>query len=396
MRIGYLIAQYPAINHGYLMHEIRFLRECGIQVITASVDLPDRPVEKLQPEERIAAAETFYVKGQSLVRILTAHLATALSRPVAYFRGLSKAMALNGPVLFRLFYFVEAVVIGRWMREKDLDTLHVSFCGHLGMLVSAMFPVRVSLAVYGFGELSGPQGGRLRTVATAMQFVRCISQHSRSIVMLACPPELWGHIVYVPLGIDTRAFLPIPFREDPRPFTITYVGRLAPEKGQSILLTAVAGLLRAGRNVRVQLIGDGPSRAALEEQTVRDGTFAHVVFEGYVEQSRLMASYRETDAFVLTSLYEGIPLVLMEAMAMEIPCVAPHITGIPELIKDGESGLLFTPADSEELSHAIARLMDDRRLAHELAQNGRQRVMELYDLRRNTTRFAEVLRRYFE
>jgi colanic acid/amylovoran biosynthesis glycosyltransferase len=289
-------------------------------------------------------------------------------------------------------YFAEAIVVGRWMQREGLRHLHVSFSGHVGMLTREVFPIQASLAVYGYGELAAQDSRTFACIISSMQFVRCISRHSRSMVMLACSPALWDRIIASPLGIDTQAITPAPFRESPRPFTLTYVGRLAPEKGQSLLLEAVARLRGAGCDVRVRLVGDGPDRAILERQAARESIESAVIFEGHVSAERLAVCYQETDAFVLTSLFEGIPMVLMEAMAMEIACVAPRITGIPELIEDGISGLLFHPADGDDLVRTLTRLIGDPALRRSLGENARNRVSEMYDSSRNAGAFARILR----
>lgn len=390
MRIAYLIGQYPAINHGYLLREIQILRKLGFEIAVASVNGPDRPAEKLSPDEKDAAAGTFYVKGEPVFRVIVAHCTTLFTRPSAYLRGLWIALQTGGPRW--LLYFAEAIVVGRWMQSAGLRHLHVSFSGHVGMLAREVFPIHASLAVYGYGELAAQDSRAFARIVSSMEFVRCISRHSRSMAMLACAPQMWDRIVAAPLGIDTAALQPAPFRERPRPFTFTYVGRLSPEKGQSLLLEAVTKLRAAGCDVQIRLVGGGPDRAALERQAVRDSIESAVIFEGYVSEERLAACYQETDAFVLTSLYEGIPIVLMEAMAMQIACVAPRITGIPELIDEGVSGLLFHPADVEDLVGTLTRLIEDPALRRSLGENGRCRVSEMYDSARNAEAFARVLR----
>jgi glycosyltransferase involved in cell wall biosynthesis len=389
MRIAYLISQYPAINHGYLQREIQLLRELGVEIQTASVSSPDRPADRLSADEREAVAQTFYIKQQPLPWILVAILATLITRPWRFLRGLRLAWAMTGAR--GLLYFVEAVVLGRWMRGSRLTHVHASFAGHVAQIACEIFPLQASLAVYGYGELSGSQA-RFARLCGSMRFVRCISRHSRSTVMLACPPDFWDRIVCAPLGVDVAAFSPAPFREHPDPFTLTYVGRLAPEKGQAMLLRAVAQLHREGVAVRLCLVGDGPDRTALEQQAARLSLNDAVIFEGHVDEERLAACYGESDAFVLTSLFEGIPIVLMEAMAQQIPCIAPRITGIPELIADGVSGLLFHPADDDDLLRALRRVIEDPALRRSLAQAGRRAVEAGYDMRRNTAEFAKILR----
>jgi glycosyltransferase involved in cell wall biosynthesis len=118
-----------------------------------------------------------------------------------------------------------------------------------------------------------------------------------------------------------------------------------------------------------------------------------VVFEGWLNQDRVRELYRQSDIFALASFAEGVPVVLMEAMAMEIACVSTRITGVPELIRDGVDGCLVTPADEDELAQNIARLMDDPNLRRRLGAAGRRRVLEKYDLAHNVEHLAGIFQR---
>jgi glycosyltransferase involved in cell wall biosynthesis len=169
------------------------------------------------------------------------------------------------------------------------------------------------------------------------------------------------------------------------------VGRLAPEKGQALLLEVVAALNADGCPVYLRLVGDGPDRPWLEDRAAELGITESVDFAGRVDQDRLMMLYRDTDVFVLSSLAEGIPMVLMEAMAMRIPCVAPRITGIPELIEHEVDGMLFTVADVEDLKEKIQKLLETPGLCAQIGQQARARVIRDYDMSRNSERFAEIL-----
>ena len=168
------------------------------------------------------------------------------------------------------------------------------------------------------------------------------------------------------------------------------VGRLSPEKGQFLLLRAMAKLDAPARLV---IIGDGPDRLELEAEAKRLELTGAISFEGRVTRERLMALYAEADAFVLTSLSEGIPVVLMEAMAMAIPCVAPRITGIPELVEEDRNGWLYTPADEEALVNVMRRVIADPAGRRRMGELAREKVLRCYDMEKNTARFSEVLRR---
>jgi len=150
----------------------------------------------------------------------------------------------------------------------------------------------------------------------------------------------WDKFEISPLGVDPAQFTPRPFRERPNPFEILCVGRLVPVKGQFILLKAVSNLIAQGRTLRLRYVGDGPDRQALEDEVKQQGLTEHILFEGAVNQDRILTFYTSADVFVLASFAEGLPVVLMEAMVMEIPCITTHITGVPELIKRGENGTL--------------------------------------------------------
>jgi glycosyltransferase involved in cell wall biosynthesis len=152
-------------------------------------------------------------------------------------------------------------------------------------------------------------------------------------------------------------------------------------------------LVHQGRSIHLRLVGDGPDRQDLEGAIAKRGLEGHVTLEGNCNQERVLAFYRKADLFALASFAEGIPVVLMEAMAMEIPCVATWITGIPELIRHGIDGWLVPPADEEQLADAIAKLMDNPELRGKLGRSARVRVQEKYDLQRNIERLAEIYRR---
>jgi colanic acid/amylovoran biosynthesis glycosyltransferase len=200
----------------------------------------------------------------------------------------------------------------------------------------------------------------------------------------------WNKLVVSRLGVDPAVFAPRPAKAAPDIFEILCVGRLTPAKGQHILLDAVERLAQQGRRVRLRLVGSGPDNDALREHAAQLENSNVVVFEGGVNQDHIRKLYAAADAFCINSFAEGIPVVLAEAMAMEIPCVTTHITGIPELIRNGVDGLLVAPSDIDGLVDALARLMDDAELRERIGKNGRARVLELFDLRKSVEKLAAI------
>ena len=157
----------------------------------------------------------------------------------------------------------------------------------------------------------------------------CISFFARSQLLQVSGSRDWHKFHVARLGVDTSLFRPSPFRPAPETFEILCVGRLVPTKGQRILIDALGHLVRAGRPVRLTLVGGGPERGSLEQHAARQGLAEHVTFTGAVNQDAIQTLYAAADIFALASFAEGIPVVLMEAMALEIPCVATAITAFP-------------------------------------------------------------------
>jgi colanic acid/amylovoran biosynthesis glycosyltransferase len=394
-RLLYLIGQFPAINHKYLLAEVRHLLSLGFEVPIASVSSPDRLPEKLSPDERDEAARTYYLKAAPPMQVLALNISEFLRQPLQYLQGLFFALRLAGAspsrVAYHLAYFVEAILVGRRMRELRISHVHAHFSATVALIVTRAFPVTMSFTVHGFGELYDPAGTHLPERIKDALFVRSISQYGRSQLMLACDRSAWPKLTYVPLGIDAAEFPPLRERSAFSPPRVVCVGRLSPEKGQSLLLEAAALLWRQNCPMHLKFVGDGPERPLLERLAVDLGIERNVEFAGWVSPVEMKKVYAEADICVLPSLAEGIPIVLMEAMAMQIPCVAPCITGIPELIEQGIEGLLFTVSDVEDLAAKMRELLQSADLRVMIGKNGRSRVLRDYDLARNTARFAKVL-----
>jgi colanic acid/amylovoran biosynthesis glycosyltransferase len=394
-RIAYLVSQYPAVNHTYIVREVRELRRLGWDIHVASIRPDTRPAEQLTREEQEERASTWCAKTQGFARALIAHLACLATRPRSYARGLFAVAGLAGADLrkaaWNLLYFTEALLVGRWMQSRDLAHVHIHYASTVGLFLAKSFPIDISITIHGSGEFEDPRRFHLRAKIQAATFVRAISNYGRSQLMKASDPDQWSKFELVPLGIDPQEFAARARLDDRRDtFELLSVGQLTPAKAQRILIEAVARLTAQGRKLRLRLVGDGPERAALENYIVANGLSAVVSLEGALNQDQLKAFYARCDAFVLPSFAEGIPVVLMEAMAMQIPCVATWITGIPELIQDGVDGLLVPPSDVAQLADAIARLIDDPALSHQIANVGRRKVVKGFNLGTNIDKLAAM------
>jgi colanic acid/amylovoran biosynthesis glycosyltransferase len=397
IRIAYLVSTYPAISHTFILREIKRLRQSNFDIHVASINSPDWPAQSMTSEEQEETGATFYVKREGIRGAALAHLSLLTRSPTSYFSGLWFALRLAGTdlhrLLFAVFYFFEAVILGRWMESRGLRHLHVHFANAastVGLIASRTFPIEFSLTVHGPDEFYDVLGFRLAEKIAGASFACCIGQFARSQLMRLSPPREWDKLEVGPLGVDPHLFAPRPFRSSPATFEILCVGRLVPAKGQHVLIAAIKRLVQSTPNLLLRLVGDGPDRPALERAIATADMGRYVVLEGSVNQDRIRDFYRQADIFVLASFAEGVPVVLMEAMAMEIPCVSTYVAGTPELIRSDIDGILVPPSDERELANAIKRLIDDSALRHRLGTAARRRVMEKYDLDRNVSRLAQI------
>ena len=209
--------------------------------------------------------------------------------------------------------------------------------------------------------------------------------------MRACPDSQWSKIEVCRVGVDVGASPKRMQRAPGDPFHLLCVGGMAPPRAFQMLIRALALL---DGPVTLTLIGDGPDRPRLEALARECGVAGRVRFEGWRTQDELPAYYASSDAFVFSSFAEGIPVVLMEAMAMSLPCVAPRIAGIPELIRVlGAHGFLTAPSDEREIAAAIDRLRQDPHLCREMGASARARVTELFQLDRNIEELSSTFSR---
>jgi colanic acid/amylovoran biosynthesis glycosyltransferase len=396
--LGYLVSRYPAISHTFILREVSELRRRGWRIKTISVNPPDRPESALSDDERREAAATYVLKRESVIKAAATAGFVLFTRPKAFLRGVCTAIRLGAgapaATLLRLCYFAEALLVGRWMHEHKIQHLHVHFAtpaATVALLTHVIFGFRYSMTVHGPDEFYEVREYHLAEKIETASFICAIGNYCRSQLMKLSHPRHWQKFEVSPLGVDPEAFRITRQRNaESTPFQILCVGRLAPAKGQAILLQAAKRLTGEGRDIRVTFAGDGPDRQRLEAAAWALGVREVCEFSGAVNPDRVRDLYAAANAFVLPSFAEGIPVVLMEAMAMEVACISTTVNGIPELIDSRRNGILVPPSDADALANAIATLIDDPEYCSKLARAGREKVLADYNLARNITRLEAI------
>jgi colanic acid/amylovoran biosynthesis glycosyltransferase len=406
MKIAYLCSLYPAVSHTFVLREIDALRDRGVEIATFSIHRAPSD-QLLAHADRVAFETTYTILPPRWAALFAAHLRIALSAPRAYLLTLALALRL-APAglrgrLWQFFYFVEAVLLWTECRRRGIRHIHVHMgnvaadaallAAHLGSALEPEQPWSWSFTLHGPAEFFDVSHFRLAEKLRRAQFVVCITDYTRSQLMALSHPEVWDklHVIHVGIPIEqfTRSEHARRLSKNP---TILFIGRLVPEKGHAVLLEAAGLLAERGRRVNVTLAGDGPHRPTLERYAEQLGLASQVSFPGAVGQEEIHAMYADASIFCMPSFAEGLPGVLMEAMAMEVPVVSTWITGVPELIEDGRTGLLVAPGRADELADALERLLTDPALCRVMGSAARKKVISEF----NTESSAEQIHALFE
>lgn len=394
LRLAYLTGEYPKASHTFILREIAALRTDGATVLPCSIRrTADRYL--IGPEEREEAGRTFHVleRAKQPVALAAAHLRALRRAPGRYLAALRLAVRTARPGLKgglrQAVYFLEAGVLAEHLRAEGIAHLHNHFAdssANVAMLTSAMSGIPFSYTLHGPAELFEPESWHLRTKVACAAFTVCISHFARSQAMLFSDAAHWSRLRIVHCGVEPARY-DAPLRPSSDRFRLLFVGRLTAIKGLRVLVDALERARAGNPGIELTLIGDGEDRPWVEAQAARLG---RVTCLGFRSQSEVAAALAEHDAFVLPSFAEGVPVVLMEAMASSRPVIATRVGGVAELVQDGQSGLLVAPGDADGLAQAIMRLADDPALRADMGTAGRARVAAEFNVQTEARRILAL------
>lgn len=383
-RLGYLTGEYPRSTDTFIQREVAALRDKGMQVETLSIRRP-ASMERGGPELEPQRSSTFYVLPCHPLALLAVHAAAFFGSPKRYLRACELALKTRPPGLKalarQLAYLAEAALVAQRMRRRGLTHLHNHFSNSscsVAMLAAEMGGFPFSFTIHGPSEFFQPHHFRLDEKIRRAAFVCCISQFCRSQAMLFCSEKYWSKLHVVHCGVLPEEYETA--RHSGIGQRLLFVGRLAAAKGLPVLLAALAEVRQHHPDVQLTIAGDGPDRRSLQVLSWEYGVDRNVCFLGYQSPAEVKNLLRQADVFVLASFAEGVPVVLMEAMAAGVPVIATQIAGVPELVEDGLSGLLVPPGDPAPLAAKISALLDDAELRGRLAEAGRLRVEREFNI----------------
>lgn len=398
MRIAYLINQYPKVSHSFIRREIEALERGGVQVMRHALRGWD--AELVDHGDLAEQGRTHYLLKGGAAGLLLALLQTAVRQPLRFVRTLGLALRLSrrsdrsAPLW--LAYFAEACHLAGSLRAADIEHVHAHFgtnSATVAMLSSSLGACTYSFTVHGPEEFDKPEFIHLGEKIRRARFVVAISSYGRSQLYRWVPQTQWPKVQVVRCGLEP-AFHDVPDTPVPDVPQFVCVGRLCEQKGQLLLVEALALLRAQGRDCRLILAGDGELRPAIEALVHTHRLERHVQITGWVSSGKVRELMLASRAMVLPSFAEGLPVVLMEALALRRPVITTSIAGIPELVQDNVNGWLIVPGSVHALVKAMEAALDTppERL-RAMGLQGRQAALKAHDINTEAGTLAALFRR---
>lgn len=397
MRIAYCINQYPKVSHSFIRREILALERQGFEVLRIALrgwdgDLVD--VADLRERER-----TRYLLQGGLIALLPALLEMLLLAPGRLLQGLRLVLRMcrhaDRHWLFHLAYLAEACRMLHWLREFGANHIHAHFgtnSATVAMLAHAMGGPRFSFTVHGPEEFDKPQFIHLGEKIRRSALVVAISFYGRSQLYRWVEHAQWPKLKVVHCGLEAAFHkdAPVSFPATPR---LVCVGRLCEQKGQLLLIEAARQLAARRVNFELVLAGDGEMRAEIEALIAKYGLIEQVRITGWISGHQVREEMLAARGLVLPSFAEGLPVVIMEAMALRRPVLTTYVAGIPELVRSGEDGWLFPAGSVDELVAAMVDfLAQPDEVLERMGQSAYRRVLERHDIDTEVAKLAQFFR----
>lgn len=393
--VGYMVSLFPCWSETFILREILALRERGVAVRIFSLKPPTEAL--VHDAAKPLIPEVVY--PPAWWRLPGVFFLALVLYPRQLLRLLWKAahdaLPLGGTeVMKALFTVLIAAHCARIAQQEGVTHFHAHWATYPALAVRtirALAGIRYTLTTHAH-DIFLPNPYLADNLTNAHKVVT-ISEYNRRFLIAAGTPE--EKITVIPCGLDFREFS-ANAAAPPQPGTIVSIGRLDPIKGFSYLIEACRLLAERQISFSCEIIGEGPLRPQLEQQIQAAGLQDHVRLLGALGQTQVRAILARSEIFVLPSVrtddgnQDGIPVALMEAMALGLPVLSTQVSGIPELIIDGKSGLLAPPGDTVALADGIARLLQDHALRASLADGGRAQVRARHDILRSAAQMHAV------
>lgn len=404
--VAYVLHRFPSLTETFVAEEIRNVQCLGVTVHLYSL-LPPR-TELVHPVSAALVPQVRYAPKIDAPSLWSAQFYFLFRKPRRYLELLKSLLAEPVPelnfVLKRLAIFAKGVWIARQLEGSPVQLIHTHFAwlsAAASMVISQLLELPFTITAHAYDIYSHKSDLLAMTTRMADRVVTISNCNKEAILDRSAGFEP-QRIEVIRCGIDMDHFQ----RSDGRPanqvFQITAVGSLIEKKGHEYLIRACSESKARGMSFECVIIGEGKLQQQLQTLIQDLDLDGKVILAGRQTQACVRDRLAKSDLFALacvideTGERDGIPVAMMEALAMEVPVVSTPVSGIPELIRHEETGLLVSPKDPIALAEAMARLVQDEPLRRKLAKNGRLLVEKEHDIRKNASRLAGLFQQVVE
>ena len=383
--IAYLHRWFPVLSETFILNEMIALRKTGFNIHNYSIGRPvDRIIHKTAEEW---SKETIYFDSFLFLNKIVTHFYFLFISPKTYFHFMLKNKNYGGK---RVFF--DAVCIAKDMKSMGIQHIHINFANlssYFAMVISKFLKISYSCTLHGSCDVFSHTVPNMERLINNAGACITISKYNKQHILSRWKNIIPEKIKVVYCGVNTEQYVPVEKKKNEISIRILTIGRLVKQKNYPLLLRICKGLRQKGLVFTVHLVGEGPERNNLEKIIDGYDLKENIFLKGAIRQEEIMGEYKKADIFVLTSICEGLPVVLMEAMAVGIPVVASGITGITELVEDGKTGFIL-PQELEQAVDLIERLITDRELRISVKENARQKVLQQFDIEKNVRKVANL------
>ena len=385
MIIAYLVNQYPKVSHSFVRREVAAVESCGMKVARFSIRSCES--ELVDEADKLEQELTKVILGIGVKGLVLALLRVALTKPARFLEALRLTFKVGWHsergIILHLAYLAEACVLLNWFSEQGIAHVHAHFGTNsttVAMLCHVLGGPTYSFTVHGPEEFDKATILSLEEKIKRSTFVAAVSSFGKSQLFRWCDRTLWSKIHVIHCGVDA-AFLAHPHVPIPAAPRLVCIGRLSEQKGHLLLLEAANLLAVAGLDFKLVFVGDGPLRSDIEKQIAQYGLQKHIEITGWASSDQVREQLLASRAMVLPSFAEGLPVVIMESLALNRPVISTYVAGIPELVEPGVCGWLVPPGSAEILAVAMrAALEAPLEKLEEMGKAGAERVAKQHNV----------------
>jgi colanic acid/amylovoran biosynthesis glycosyltransferase len=396
MKIAYLMNQHPYPSCTFIRREILGVEESGIEVVRFSIRPPEQKSTDAADQKELT--KTRFILGEGVLSLFQSLFWAIFTQPLRFIEALKLTFKIgwrsDRGLLINLAYLLEACMVRRWCKQLSIEHIHAHFGNNpaaVAMLCHVLGGPSYSFTVHGPHDFDKPEAIALPDKIQRAAFVVGVSSFGKSQLFRWCDYKQWAKIHIIHCGVDDLFLSPpdVPIPKEPR---FVCVGRLGEQKGHLLLVEAISQLAAEGLQFKMVFVGDGPLRGQIEHLIRTLKLQNHIEITGWATNAEVQQQILNSQVMVLPSFAEGLPVAIMESLALCRPVLSTYIAGIPELIEPGQTGWLVPAGSVDALAAGLRAVMETPiEQLEQMGKNGAERVVKNHNASQEASKLATLI-----